>query len=146
LSVVNIAIQYNLMRRTLGSARRPSGVQELQNRFTVYDVFAVLIPGVTFLYLLAFTLDRAVGVRLFDWTGAVGDAALLLIFGYATGTLLHALGNALIERPWRFIRGVGKASASGTLQGEEAVGESLAPLILAETRQCYVCQAVVTPP
>jgi hypothetical protein len=80
-------------------------VQELQNRFTVYDVFAVLIPGVIFLYFLAFTLDRAVGVRLFDWTGNVGDAALLLIFGYATGILLHALGKALIERPWRFIRG-----------------------------------------
>lgn len=55
----------------------------MQDRFSVYDVFAVLVPGVIFMYLLAFTLDRAVGVKLFDWTGSVGDAALLFVFGYA---------------------------------------------------------------
>jgi len=33
------------------------------DRFTVYGVFAVLVPGVICMYLLAFTLDRAVGVN-----------------------------------------------------------------------------------
>ena len=45
----------------------------MQDRFTVYDVFAMLVPGVVFIYLLAFTLDRAVGIQIFDWTGSVGD-------------------------------------------------------------------------
>jgi hypothetical protein len=76
----------------------------LQDRFTVYDVFAVLVPGVIFMYLLAFTLERAVGVQLFDWKGSIGDAALLFVFGYAAGALLQALGNALIERPWLWVR------------------------------------------
>jgi hypothetical protein len=75
----------------------------LQDRFTVYDVFAVLVPGVIFMYLLAFTLDRAVGVQLFDWKGSIGDAALLFVFGYAAGAFLQALGNALIEQPWLWI-------------------------------------------
>jgi hypothetical protein len=79
-------------------------VLDLQDRFTVYDVFAVLVPGVIFMYLLAFTLDRAVGVQLFDWKGSIGDAALLFVFGYAAGALLQALGNALIERPWLRLR------------------------------------------
>lgn len=77
----------------------------MPDRFTLYDVFAVLVPGVIFIYLLAFTLDRAVGVELFDWTGGIGDATLLLIFGYAAGALLQALGNATIERLWRRLRG-----------------------------------------
>jgi hypothetical protein len=72
----------------------------LQDRFSVYDVFAVLVPGVIFMYLLAFTLDRAMGVKLFDWTGSVGDAALLFVFGYAAGSLLQALGKALIDRTY----------------------------------------------
>jgi hypothetical protein len=77
----------------------------LQDRFTVYDVFAVLVPGVVFLYLLSFTLSRVAGISIFDWTGGVGDATLLLIFGYAAGTLLQASGNVLIERSWLRIRG-----------------------------------------
>ena len=77
----------------------------MQDRFTVYDVFAVFVPGVIYMYLLAFTLDRAVGVKLFDWTGSVGDVALLFVFEYAAGALLQALGKALIESPWLRIRG-----------------------------------------
>ena len=77
----------------------------MQDRFTLYDVFAVLVPGVIFMYLLAFTLDQAVGVQLFDWQGSIGDAALLFVFGYAAGALLQALGNAVIEKPWRWLRG-----------------------------------------
>jgi hypothetical protein len=77
----------------------------LEERFTVYDVFAVLVPGVVFMFLLYFSLDRAAGVQIFGWTGGVGDAALLLIFGYAAGSLLQAVGKVLIEKPWRLLRG-----------------------------------------
>lgn len=77
----------------------------MEERFTVYDVFAVLVPGVVFMYLLYFSLDRAAGVQVFGWTGGFGDAALLLIFGYAAGTLLQAVGKVLIEKPWRRLRG-----------------------------------------
>jgi hypothetical protein len=75
----------------------------LQDRFTVYDVFAVLVPGVIFMYFLACTLDRAVGVQLFDWKGSIGDAALLFVYRYAAEAFLQALGNALIEQPWLWI-------------------------------------------
>jgi hypothetical protein len=95
----------------------------LQDRFTVYDVFAVLVPGVIFMYLLAFTLDRAVGVQLFDWTGSIGDATLLLIFGYAAGALLQALGNAMIERPWLRIRG-GQPTATLLMPRSKALSEN----------------------
>jgi hypothetical protein len=77
----------------------------VQDRFTVYDVFAVLVPGVVFLYLLSFTLNRVAGISVFDWTGGIGDATLLVIFGYAAGTLLQAVGHLLIESIWRRLRG-----------------------------------------
>lgn len=95
----------------------------MQDRFTVYDVFAVLVPGVIFMYLLAFTLDRAVGVELFEWTGSVGDAALLFVFGYAAGALLQALGKALIESPWLRVRG-GQPTATLLMPGSKKLSEN----------------------
>jgi len=95
----------------------------LQDRFTVYDVFAVLVPGVIFMYLLAFTLDRAVGVELFDWTGSIGDAALLFVFGYAAGALLQALGKALVEPPWLWARG-GQPTATLLMPGSKKLSEN----------------------
>jgi hypothetical protein len=111
--------QYNLRGCTLVTVREPPN---LQDRFTVYDVFAVLVPGVVFMYLLAFTLDRAVGVRVFDWTGGFGDAALLLVFGYAAGNLLQALGKALIERPWLWARS-GQPTATMLTSGSKKLSE-----------------------
>lgn len=95
----------------------------MQDRFTVYDVFAVLVPGVIFMYLLAFTFDRAVGVELFDWTGSVGDAALLFVFGYAAGALLQALGKALFEAPWLWVRG-GQPTATLLMPSSRKLSES----------------------
>jgi hypothetical protein len=86
----------------------------LQDRFSVYDVFAVLVPGVIFMYLLAFTLDRAMGVKLFDWSGSVGDAA---------GALLQALGKAPIERPWLWIRG-GQPTATLLMLGFKKLSDN----------------------
>ena len=108
----------------------------MQDRFTVYDVFAVLVPGVIFMYLLAFTLDRAVGVRLFEWTGSVGDAALLFIFGYAAGALLQALGKALIERPWLWARR-GQPTATLLMPGSKKLSPSTKGDVLAALRAAY---------
>jgi hypothetical protein len=88
----------------------------LQDRFSVYDVFAVLVPGVIFMYLLAITFDRAMDFKLFDWTGRVGDASLLFVFGYAAGVLLQVLGKALIESSWLWIRG-GQPTATLLMPG-----------------------------
>jgi hypothetical protein len=108
----------------------------LQDRFTTYDVFAVLIPGVIFMYLLAFTLDRAVGVQLFDWTGSIGDAALLFIFGYAAGALLQALGNTLIERPWRWARD-GQPTATLLMPDSKKLSESTKEDVVGALRATY---------
>ncbi len=78
---------------------------EMQDRFSVYDVFAVLVPGAIFMYLSAFALDRAIDIKPSYWTGSVCDVAFLFVFGYAAGTLLQALGKALLESPWLWIHG-----------------------------------------
>jgi hypothetical protein len=108
----------------------------LQDRFTVYDVFAVLIPGVVFIYLLAFTLDHAAGIQIFDWTGSVGDATLLLIFGYAAGTLLQAIGNALVERIWRRIRG-GQPTATMLMSSSKKLSDSFKNEVLTALNMLY---------
>ncbi len=108
----------------------------MQDRFTVYDVFAVLVPGVVFMYLLAFTLDRAVGVQIFDWRGSLGDAALLLVFGYAAGALLQALGKALIEVPWRWFRG-GQPTATLLMPRSETLSENTKKDVLDALRTNY---------
>lgn len=66
----------------------------MTERFTVYDIFAVLVPGAIFDLLLALTLRHATGFRVFDWRGGFGDATVLIVVGYATGVLLQALGKA----------------------------------------------------
>ncbi len=108
----------------------------MQDRFTVYDVFAVLVPGVIFMYLLAFTLDRAVGVQLFEWTGSVGDAALLFIFGYAAGALLQALGKALIESPWLWVRG-GQPTTTLLMPDSKKLSPSTKGDVLGALRAAY---------
>ncbi len=108
----------------------------MQDRFTVYDVFAVLVPGVIFMYLLAFTLDRAVGVKLFDWTGSVGDAALLFVFGYAAGALLQAFGKALIEGPWLWFRG-GQPTATLLMPDSKKLSPSTKGDVLGTLRAAY---------
>lgn len=108
----------------------------MQDRFTVYDVFAVLVPGVIFMYLLAFTLDRVVGVELFDWTGSVGDAALLFVFGYAAGALLQAFGKALIEAPWRWLRG-GQPTATLLMPNSRRLASSTKEDALGALRTAY---------
>ncbi len=108
----------------------------MQDRFTVYDVFAVLVPGVIFMYLLAFTLDRAVGVQLFNWKGSIGDAALLVVFGYAAGALLQALGTALIERPWRRVRG-GQPTATLLMSDSDELSENTKRDVLDALRAAY---------
>lgn len=68
----------------------------MPDRFTVYDVFAVLIPGVVFGALLAVTLGLAYELDLASAMGTLGDGALViavLVFGYAVGELLQALGK-----------------------------------------------------
>lgn len=102
----------------------------------MYDVFAVLVPGVIFMYLLAFTLDRAVGLQLFDWTGSIGDAALLFIFGYAAGALLQALGKALIEGPWRWTRG-GQPTATLLMPDSKKLSASTKGDVLATLGAAY---------
>lgn len=108
----------------------------MQDRFTIYDVFAVLVPGVIFMYLLAFTLERAVGVQLFEWTGSVGDAALLFIFGYAAGALLQALGKALIDGPWRWLRG-GQPTATLLMPDSKKLSPSTKGDMLGALRAAY---------
>ncbi len=65
----------------------------MTDRFTVYDIFAVLVPGVLISSLLVTTTKRLAGLNILDWTGGFGDAALLVIAGYAVGALLQALGH-----------------------------------------------------
>jgi hypothetical protein len=78
----------------------------LTERFTVYDVFAVLVPGTVFLLLLAGTLRYLVGITAIEWTGGIGDATVLVVAGYATGVLLQAIGDAVTgSKPWRRWRG-----------------------------------------
>ncbi len=108
----------------------------MQDRFTMYDVFAVLVPGVIFMYLLAFTLDRAVGVQLFDWTGSIGDVTLLFAFGYAAGALLQALGNALYGRPWIRFRG-GQPTARLLMPGSSVLSENTKRDVLKALRAHY---------
>ncbi len=38
---------------------------EMQECFSVYDVFAVLVPGVIFMYLSAFALDWTIDIKPF---------------------------------------------------------------------------------
>lgn len=108
----------------------------MQDRFTIYDVFAVLVPGVIFMYLLAFTLERAVGVQLFNWTGSIGDTVLLFIFGYTAGALLQTLGNALIERPWRRVRG-GQPTATLLMPDSKKFSENTKEDVLGALRIAY---------
>jgi hypothetical protein len=108
----------------------------LQDRFTVYDVFAVLVPGVVFLYLLSFTFNRVAGISIFDWTGGVGDATVLVIFGYAAGTLLQALGNLLIERTWLRIRG-GRPTATILMSKSRKVSQNYRNEVLAALDTLY---------
>ena len=84
----------------------------MTERFTAYDIFAVLVPGVVFDFLLAVTLRHAADFPLFDWTGGFADATVLVIAGYAAGVFLQALGNAVTRSPlWRRYRG-GLATAA----------------------------------
>lgn len=77
----------------------------MTERFTVYDIFAVLVPGVVFDLLLVLTIRRLTGVELFDWRGGFGDATVLAVVGYATGAALQALGDAItgadVWQRWR---------------------------------------------
>jgi hypothetical protein len=75
------------------------------DRFTVYDIFAVLVPGVLFSALLVITAKRLAGIEILDWTGGVGDAALLIVVGYAVGALLQALGDLIVDPLWLKVRG-----------------------------------------
>jgi small basic protein len=75
-------------------------------RFTVYDVFAVLVPGVVFNVLLAVALNYLCDVRLLNWQGGFGDATVLLACGYAVGVFLQAIGSVVVtSRPWCHIYG-----------------------------------------
>lgn len=68
----------------------------MPDRFTVYDVFAVLIPGVVFSVLLSVTIGTAYNLDLASLPGTLGDGALVLgvlVFGYAIGELLQATGK-----------------------------------------------------
>ena len=78
----------------------------MTERFTVYDIFGILVPGAVFLILLAGTLRFLVGDPGVDWTGGVGDATVLIISGYAIGVLLQTIGAAITRGlPWRRWRG-----------------------------------------
>ncbi len=78
----------------------------MSDRLTVYDVFAVLVPGAVFNFLLAVTLKHFVDTEIFAWSGGFGDATVLVITGYAAGVLLQALGKAVSDTDrWRKRRG-----------------------------------------
>jgi hypothetical protein len=108
----------------------------LQDRFTVYDVFAVLVPGAVFLYLLSFTLNRTAGIRIFDWTGGVGDATLLVIFGYAAGTLLQGTGSLLLEEIWLKSR-KGKPMATMLMPNSKKHSEDFRSEVLTALNKLY---------
>lgn len=79
-------------------------------RFTVYDIFGILVPGAIFLLLLVTTLSYLVGSPagdpLVDWTGGFGDATVLVIAGYGVGVLLQTIGAAVTgSKLWRDRRG-----------------------------------------
>lgn len=74
----------------------------MTERFTVYDIFAVLVPGIVFDVLLVLTLQRLTCARVFDWQGGFGDATVLAVVGYATGSVLQAVGSAITQSDrWR---------------------------------------------
>ncbi len=78
----------------------------MADRFTVYDIFAVLVPGAVFNFLMAVTLKHFADSEIFAWSGGFGDATVLIITGYASGVLLQALGNAFTESSiWQQKRG-----------------------------------------
>jgi hypothetical protein len=95
----------------------------LTERFTVYDVFAVLVPGAVFSFLLAVTLRDLAGIRILNWSGGFGDATVLLIAGYAAGVLLHALGN-LLARVGKTRRRPGHGTSSLLLPGSTHFSEA----------------------
>ena len=74
-------------------------------RFTVYDIFATLVPGVVFAVLLMVTFENVLERDVVNWSGGFGDATVLVIIGYAVGVLLQAIGKAVIEPIWLWIRG-----------------------------------------
>jgi hypothetical protein len=78
----------------------------MTERFTVYDIFAVLVPGVVFDLLLVLMLERLTGNELFDWQGGIGDVTALAVIGYATGAALQTVADALTNSPfWKRWRG-----------------------------------------
>lgn len=109
----------------------------MTERFTVYDIFAVLVPGAVFDFLLVLTLRHAADLRLFDWTGGFGDATVLIITGYASGVLLQALGNALTQSPpWRWYRRV-PATAAVLLPNSRHFSEEFKGETLTALQECY---------
>ncbi len=86
----------------------------MTERFTAYDIFAVLIPGTVFAFLIALTLQQVADLQFLDWNGGFGDATVLIITGYAAGVFLQALGKAVSQSQlWR--RHHGGLAAAGLL-------------------------------
>jgi hypothetical protein len=108
----------------------------MPDRFTVYDVFAVLIPGILIGTLFALTAHNVTGWRLPTWTTDLGDAGkvlAVLVVGYAFGELLQALGKAVTTGLRRLVHKGPHASFDSLLEGskfwsEEFRGEVLIAL------------------
>jgi hypothetical protein len=77
----------------------------MTERFTLYDVFAVLVPGVIFNFLIYTTLNHATNIEFIEWSGGFGDATVLVITGYASGIFLQGMGKLIVESTWLYIRG-----------------------------------------
>jgi hypothetical protein len=102
----------------------------MTDRFTVYDIFAVLVPGVLVSALLVVTARRLAGIEILDWTGGAGDAALLVIAGYAVGSLLQALGDLVVDPLWLKLRG-GQPTATLLLPDSDGLSDGMKEEILA---------------
>jgi hypothetical protein len=109
----------------------------MTDRFTVYDIFAVLVPGAVFLLLLATTLRSLYEMTLVEWTGGFGDATILVIAGYAAGVLLQTIGVGVFGgRLWRRWRG-GFARMDLLLAESTTYSEELRVEVLEALQQRY---------
>lgn len=94
----------------------------MPDRFTVYDVFAVLIPGVIWGVLLGVTLGFAYELDLASLMNSVGDGGVVLaalVFGYAIGELLQATGKFVTSMVRRRLTGGMPATPRSLLPADD---------------------------
>ncbi|MFI5200956.1 MAG: hypothetical protein ACHQNE_01035 [Candidatus Kapaibacterium sp.] len=77
----------------------------MKKEFSFYEFAGILVPSVTFLYLLSLIIEHVYGKQFVDFS-KLGESIVFLTVAYGFGHLLQAVGNMFEKLFWWIFGGM----------------------------------------